>query len=330
MNSFEQQDEKKFWTFKTGLLGALMLIIGISIGFFGPFLLQQDNKEISRSIKALTAINDVETKEIPNDLGLCAEPIEYSIGKIDGRFYLTKMQVRINALIASRVWNDVFDQEIIIYNPDADLTINLVYDERQEASDERKRIQGQLSFSSDRIRLKRNQLNDLYQEFVKDKASFNAAKDEFTDKISSFNASGGIPSSKISELESDQETLKGLMVELKNKADIINSKSADLRGDIVEHNQNVDRLNQLADDEDVNVGLYEEDYEADSRTITVYMFSDELDLRHTLAHEMGHALGMDHVDEDNSLMNAVFYETQESLKLSSDDLAELYVACQID
>ena len=59
--------------------------------------------------------------------------------------------------------------------------------------------------------------------------------------------------------------------------------------------------------------------------ISIFAFSDENHLAIILAHELGHALGIEHVDGDGALMSAVEEGSKAStqLKLTERDVAAL-------
>ncbi|ENV65435.1 peptidase [Acinetobacter junii] len=60
------------------------------------------------------------------------------------------------------------------------------------------------------------------------------------------------------------------------------------------------------------------------KQISVYEFSSKDDLRMTLAHEFGHALGLDHTDDPTSLMYPVIQkQNMERFALAHADQQEL-------
>lgn len=63
--------------------------------------------------------------------------------------------------------------------------------------------------------------------------------------------------------------------------------------------------------------------------IDIYYFEDEDDLRITIAHELGHALGIGHTDDPATLMYPLKSKTNEHLKIITEvDLGYLREALQ--
>ena len=78
--------------------------------------------------------------------------------------------------------------------------------------------------------------------------------------------------------------------------------------------------------EEYDQGLYVRD-ETGTR-IDIYQFSDRRQLVRVLAHELGHALDIDHIDNPEAIM----YYLNEGINdtLTEDDLAAVKKACKID
>ncbi|HEV8677565.1 MAG TPA: matrixin family metalloprotease [Candidatus Paceibacterota bacterium] len=76
----------------------------------------------------------------------------------------------------------------------------------------------------------------------------------------------------------------------------------------------------------VEEGLYTSD--ASGTRITIYAFQDKNELMRTLIHEFGHALGLGHVSNPDSIMYPS-NDASQSTTLTKEDLAELSRACAI-
>ena len=72
-------------------------------------------------------------------------------------------------------------------------------------------------------------------------------------------------------------------------------------------------------------GLYE--YKNGKRSITIYQYDNEYRLVRVLAHEFGHALGLNHSKSAEAVMYPLI--RSDSLALTADDIAALKEHCKI-
>ena len=63
----------------------------------------------------------------------CKEAIPFRIGYIDGRYTLTKDELKNYATIAAANWTAAYGKPLFVYDESADLSINLVWSEREGA-----------------------------------------------------------------------------------------------------------------------------------------------------------------------------------------------------
>ena len=72
-------------------------------------------------------------------------------------------------------------------------------------------------------------------------------------------------------------------------------------------------------------GVYE--YKNGKRSITIYQYDNEYRLVRVLAHEFGHALGLNHSKSGDAVMYHLIQS--DSLELSPDDIAAVKSRCKI-
>jgi chromosome segregation ATPase len=153
-------------------------------------------------------------------------------------------------------------------------------------------------------------------------AAYNAA-------VSRANKKGGASEAEYDRLEAQKAALLKEYADIKSfqddmNADIdrLNALANSMNKLIAQLNLNVDQYNQVG----AEVGEFEEG-SGGIETIDIYEYSNRTQLVRVLAHEMGHALGMSHVNDEEAIMYKVNSGTL--LKATADDLAELDNACHI-
>ncbi len=242
----------------------------------------------------------------------CDSPIHYRIDMVDTKFNLPKDKFIEDAKKAADIWNKAIDKNLFVYDPKGDLSINLIYDERQLLNSQINNLEGQ-------INNEKGILDPKIVQFEKDAANFKAKLTDLNNQIESWNKKVEAPTDIYNQLIQEQ---KDLQIE----ANALNERSKNLNLTAQKFNAEVGSLNQQIDVFNIAIGERPEEgiYIGDKNRIEIYFDITTPELIHTIAHEMGHARGLDHTTNPKSIM---YSKTNEILIPSKEDLDELKFIC---
>jgi hypothetical protein len=276
----------------------------------------------------------------------CRAPIPYNIGTFDTQFGISQDYFLSALADAEAIWDKPFGKEFFTYAPtdtNADvLKINLVYDYRQQATGELANlgivVQNDKA-SYDSLKIKYTALQSEYntaKEALNTQVNdFNQKQQAYEAEVSSWNKKGGAPQAVFDELQTEKSELQAEASRLNNSQTNLNAMADELNALAVALNHLVATLNLSVANYNSTIGSslgesFEEGvYVSDgtNRYINIYEFSNRDKLVRALAHELGHALGLDHVTDPNAIMYKLNQGT--GLALTQADINELKVKCGI-
>lgn len=270
----------------------------------------------------------------------CAVPVSYGIGSIDPRFDISTSTVLEAIDRATSAWSDAADRPLFIYDPvNPILTVNFVYDTRQETTVKLKSLG--LSINEDlrsynELKAKYDSLSAGYKTtkaaFDKAYAAYQQQSTLYQQQVNIWNAKGGAPAdvykqlnAQKASLETQRDHIQSLQAQLNQAADSINALVSVLNHMVSVLNIDSSKYNSVG----AGVGQEFEQAVFESapgrERIQVFEYDSSARLTRVLAHEFGHALGLDHVEDESAIMFRL--NQAGNSKPTKADIAELNRVC---
>jgi hypothetical protein len=243
----------------------------------------------------------------------CDSPITYSLGTIDDKFGLTPKDVLRDTSLASSLWGKYSGKPLFLYDPNSSFKINLIYDERQQ-------LKTQIGSLQNEIAQQKKSLEPKADAFESKKADFQKRWNEFVEEVNTWNNQGGAPEDVYNRLIQEKNNLMKESENINAQARILNQQTQNFNTDVHKLNETVNQFQDVVS-EHPEEGVYN----PKNNRIDIYYNNNANELVHTIAHEFGHALGLDHVNNPNAIM---YKFSNESITLTSEDSGELTTICR--
>ncbi len=269
----------------------------------------------------------------------CNHTLEYGIGSFDDRFGITQDEFLKNVGEMESVWENAAGGQLFVYNPQGEFKINLIFDERQQKTNDERQARQEINLyeeSYDKLVAQYNSLNYQHQqalhEYEQKQRDYQTRLAAYNTEVSYWNKNGGASGEDYKRLTQEKKNLSIIASQLDQERLAINANAADL-------NTFVGRINDLAKKLNLNVhdynGKFGESRQFDQglytgNAINIYQFNEVSDLRLVLAHELGHALKLEHIDDPKAIMYYLMGQQDlENINLTDGDLVALKSVCHI-
>ena len=267
---------------------------------------------------------------------LCHYPLEYRVGEVDERFSLSEELVRLAVADAESVWEEATGKNLFTYNPESELVINFVFDNRQSLSvkerDARARLESLEAESvsvSEQYKVLVKKHETLRQAYEAEVETYEARLQAYNERVESYNEEGGAPPEVYAELESEQAELETMAAVLSAQTEELNTLTEEVNKVGDRGNELITRYNERAEQYNVRFGTAREFTQGDyqNSAINIYTFADQTELQQVLVHELGHALSVEHVENPESIMYHLLGTQPDVVSLTADDLNAFEQVC---
>ena len=275
----------------------------------------------------------------------CTQPLTWRIGEMDERFGLSKEELKRFTHAAGKLWSDATEggRPLFEYDPDGDVAIHLIYDERQQMIEGEMGLAGQINEERqryDRLHAEYLQLADHYEGALSDYQTLRKSYEEklavHNRRVDEWNAGEGGPQEMADELVNSARELEQMKQALQEHQGEVNQAGAAVQSHQFQLEEIFEKKDQLisqynrqfAGEHRLSQGEYV-NREGEQR-INIYHYLTLNHLLRVLAHEMGHALGLGHVESRESVMHPVAdSRTGHEVRLSAEDLSAIQARCRM-
>lgn len=252
----------------------------------------------------------------------CSTPMVYTVGSVDKRFGLSKERVLTELTRAEKTWERYDTRNLFEYIPDSaksDVRVDFVYDSRQRGLETQKAVQAESDAYAKAVRAYEGRLK-IYEE---NSNEYNTAVKKYDADIARWNKGSRRDSTEYSRLHTEGDRIDSLYASLDKESKALEDIRDKLEPIRIALNTKIKEINKKS-------GEIIEDgrWDPQEKTITIYRYDGDKELQWVLAHELGHAIGMDHVEDPKAVMYYLSSDISE-VDLSDGDKAELARVCPL-
>ncbi len=273
----------------------------------------------------------------------CSEPLTFHMGEIDERFNISEERIAEVLRNVSRAWSEAAGAEVMKFSEDGDVQVNFVYDSQQQMTDRELQFRERLNREEreiSRLESEHRQMTERFDqktmEYRNDSADLQNKIDRMNEWVNEQNSAGGFTEEKLEVFKERESEINREANELNYRAEQLSVMANEINRFMDDLNEKIDQKNRLIKEYNntfsgtrrFTQGTYQ--WVGNRRWINVFQFSGQRELELVLAHEMGHAIGIDHVDNPQSVMHHLMgNQSGPELQFTDEDILALEKICGI-